>query len=85
MKKCKKRGQPQKKDFAEKLANKLRRTELGEVDEGALSDDSGRWVSIKIGDSDLCFSFDMEGENIDRIGLYKDIIEIVDQKMVWGK
>ena len=75
---------PRNKDFAEKFADKLRETGLGEVSEGAFSDDSGRWVGIKIGGSDLSFSFDMTGEVIDRIGLYEDIIEVVDQKRVWG-
>ena len=71
-------------DFAEKFAQKLREGGLGMVSEGALNDDSGRWVELKIKDTTLCFSFDMKGESIDQIGLYKDKIEVVDQTRVWA-
>lgn len=81
--KVKKERQP-RKDFAEKLADKLRATGLGEVDEGELSDDSGRWVNFRIKDTELCFSFDMKGEKIDGIGLYKDKIEVTDHIRIWG-
>jgi hypothetical protein len=81
--KVKKERQP-RKDFAEKFADKLRATGLGEVDEGELGDDSGRWVNLRIKDTELCFSFDMKGEAIDRIGLYKDKVEVTDHIRVWG-
>ena len=81
--KVKKERKP-RQDFAEKFAQKLRETGLGEVDDGALGDDSGRWVSLRVKDTELCFSFDMKGEKIDRIGLYKDKIEVTDHIRVWG-
>jgi len=80
-----KKERPPRKDFAQRLADKLRSTNLGVVDEGSLSDDSGRWVSLKIKDAELSFSFDMKGENIDSIGLFKDVIQVVDQQKIWGK
>jgi len=81
--KVKKERQP-RKDFAEKFADKLRATNLGEVNEGAFSDNSARWVNLRIKDTELCFSFDTKGEKIDRIGLYKDKIEVIDHIRVWG-
>jgi hypothetical protein len=74
-----------RKDFAEKLADKLRALNIGEVEEGSLSDDSGRWVNVRFKDMELCFSFDDKGENIDRLGLYKDVIEVTSHRLVWGK
>ena len=58
---------------------------IGDVEEGGLSDDSGRWVSLNIKDTELNFSFDIKGETIDGIGLYKDVIQVVDQDRIWGK
>jgi hypothetical protein len=74
-----------RKDFAEKLADKLRTLNIGEVEEGSLFDGSGRWVNVRFKDTELCFSFDMKGELLDRLGLYKDVIEVTDHKLVWGK
>lgn len=81
--KVQKERQP-RKDFAEKFAEKLRATGLGEVDEGVFSDGNGRWVNFRIKDTELCFSFDMKGEKIDRIGLYEDKVEVIDQIRLWG-
>lgn len=79
----KKKERKPRLDFAQRLAQKLIESGLGEVDEGALSDDSGRWVNLKIGRHELCFSFDMKGEKIDGVGLHKDIVRVVDQVKVW--
>ena len=81
--KTKKQSKP-RKDFAEKFAQKLRESGLGEGYEGAFGDDSGRWVNLRVKDTELCFSFDMKGESMDRIGLYKDKIEVTDHIRVWG-
>lgn len=81
--KSQKQRQP-RKDFAEKFAEKLQAMQLGQVDAGALADGSGRWVNIRIKHKELCFSFDMKGERIDRIGLYKDEIEVVDHILIFG-
>lgn len=71
-----------KLDFSQKLAQKLR--ELGKVEEDAFSDNSGKWVNIRIKNSTLTFGFDMKGENIDSIHLYKDKV-IIESEQVWGK
>lgn len=73
-----------KLDFAERLAIKLRESRLGEVEEDSFSDNSARWVQLKIGDKSLVFSFDMKGEKIDNIALYKDVVEVVDQEQLWS-
>lgn len=78
----KKKQRAPRKDFAQKLAEKL--CKIGEVEADAFGDESGRWVNLRIGDTQLCFSFDMKGEIIDRIGLYKDKIEVTDQIHLWG-
>jgi len=83
-KKQRKIAQP-KVDFAQRLYRKLALCGIGEAEEGALGDDSGRWVNIRIGDSELCFSFDMSGEKIDGIQLFKDKVEVVDNVLVWGR
>lgn len=83
----KKKEQMPRKDFAQMFAEKLRKSSLGEVDEGALFDDSARWVTLKVGLIHLSFCFNMKGELITDIGLYKDILEVVDQKQIlyWDK
>lgn len=81
---AKKSKSHKKLDFAQKLAEKLRGTGSGTVEEGSFNDKSGRWVTIRNGATELCFSFDMKGEQIDRIALYKDKIEVVDQVKIWS-
>jgi len=71
-------------DFASKLAEKLSEMEIGQVEVGKLTDNSGRWVNLRKDDTTLCFSFEMDGEKINRIGLYKDKIEVTDSIRVWG-
>jgi len=70
-----------RRDFAEILAEKIKK--FGEVDEGELGDNSGRWVSVQMGDYHLSFSFNMKGNTITDIGLYKDVWEIADQKQLF--
>jgi hypothetical protein len=41
------------------------------------------WLEIKRGDKVLTFSFDGEGEEIDRVNLYKEITEVVDSKEIF--
>lgn len=73
-----------KGNFASDLADKLRALGTGSVDAGVLSDKSGAWVNLRIGDTELCFSFDGQGNTIDGVGLYKDKVEVVDQEKIWG-
>lgn len=55
----------------------------GEVNNGALGDSSGRWVSIKCGPLTFNFSFDMTGEEMDRIAVYRDIYAKVDEEKIF--
>lgn len=71
-------------DFSQKLAHKLREMGFGEVEEGTLSDQSGKWVELRDKGVSLTISFDIKGEKIERVGLYKDKVEVVDVIRVWG-
>ena len=51
------------------------------VDE--LSDGSGMWISIRQGKLDFVLSFDGKGDIIGRVGLWEDIIQVVDQKGIF--
>lgn len=79
-----KKQRKSKQNFAQKLAQKLRELGIGEVTEDTFDDDSGLWISFRIKDTELCFSFDIKGENIDRVGMYKDKVEVTDSVLVWG-
>jgi hypothetical protein len=79
--KPKKERQP-RKDFAEKLRDKLQ--PIGCVESGSMGDNSGRWIDLKVGDVSMCISFDMKGENITNIGLYKDVVQVVNQKQLFS-
>jgi hypothetical protein len=66
-----------KKRFIHKLQEQIG----GEI--GQLNDGSGMWLEIKRGDKVLTFSFDGEGEEIDKVNLYKEITEVVDSKEIF--
>jgi hypothetical protein len=66
-----------KKRFIHKLQEQIG----GEIDQ--FSDGSGMWLEIKRGDKVLTFSFDGEGEEIDKVNLYKEITEVVDSKEIF--
>lgn len=70
-----------KVSFAQVLAEKL--GEFGKVETGALSDKSSRWVNLRIGDTELCFSFEIDGERLQDVGLFKDVVQVVDQVRLW--
>lgn len=69
-----------KKSFADRLAEKLHH--LGDIDTGSLSDDSGSWVCVKVGLYSFNFTFDIKGEKIERLGLYKEVWQMVDEKQL---
>lgn len=71
-----------KKKFAEILIEKLQ--PLGIVSSDTMSDNSCHWVSLKIKDVELTFSFDKDKETFQDISLHKDIYEVVDQKRLWS-
>lgn len=72
-----------KKNFAKQLSKNLKKSKLGQVRKGILSDKSGQWVSLMVGDNELSFSFCPDGSKLERIGLYSNKVEIVDSTQVW--
>ena len=66
--------------FAERLAGKL--LNIGDIDTGMLSDRSASWVCVKVGQYSFNFTFDAKGEKIERLGLYKEVWQMVDEKQL---
>jgi hypothetical protein len=66
-----------KKRFIHKLQKKIG-GEIGKCDDG-----SGMWLEIKRGGKVLTFFFDGEGQEIDKVNLYKEITEVVDSKKIF--
>lgn len=71
-----------KQTFADKLAAQLRNLK-GEVIQDSFSDKSASWVTYKIGNKTLSFTFDYKGNHLDDVGVYKDIVEVVDEKRIF--
>ena len=69
--------------FIRKLYDKLRNLKTKvEVDEFA--DGSSSWILIKTGDNKwLEISFDGKGENIEKIAMFEDIVQVVETKTLW--
>lgn len=79
-------GQKKKLDEAirektPKLINLLQKQIGGEIDQ--FNDGSGMWLELKRGDKVLTFSFDGEGEEIDGVRMYKEIIKVVDREKIF--
>jgi hypothetical protein len=73
-----------RKDFSQRLAQKLIESGLGKVKEGSYDkEDDDRWVTLEINDVKLSIEFDDKGEKIERIGLFQNVWEIVDEKQIW--
>ena len=70
-----------KSRFSVKLADKL--SGIGKTVEDGFDDNSGRWVSLKIDDTNLEISFDPKGQEITSIDLWQDVVQVVDQKKCW--
>lgn len=74
-----------RKDFSQRLAQKLIESGLGKVKEGSYDkEDDDRWVTLEINDVKLSIEFDDKGEKIERIGLFQNVWEIVDEKQIWS-
>lgn len=71
------------KCFGELLFNKF--SEAGFATEfDAFRDGSGSWVEIYLTKTkQLNISLDGNGEHITDVGLFKDIIDVVDNKKIW--
>lgn len=72
-----------KLDFAQRLAEKLRLMKKGTVDEGELSDKSARWVALQYGTMKFEVIFDHKGENICYVGVWENVYEKVDEKVIF--
>jgi hypothetical protein len=79
MKKATKLKKP-RMTFAERLAGKL--LNIGDIDTGVMSDRSASWVCVKVGLYSFNFTFDAKGEKIERLGLYKEVWQMVDEKQL---
>jgi hypothetical protein len=71
-----------KQTFADKLATKLKNLE-GKVTQDSFSDKSASWVCYKVGNKTLTFTFDYNGNHLEDIGVYKDIVQVVDEKRIF--
>ena len=81
-----KEGQKKKLDEAikeknPKFINLLQKQIGGEIDQ--FHDNSGMWLEIKRGDKILTFSFDAEGEEVDAVKVYKEIVREVDHEQIF--
>lgn len=70
-------------NFRQRLAQKLTEANIGKVDEDCAGDNSASWVTLRVNDTELFFSFDGKGENIEAVGLYQDVVEVTGQRKVW--
>lgn len=71
-KKLKKERKP-RRSFSEILADQLRAMKVGDVQQGCADDDSDSWVILKIKGTELVFSFDVKGKQMDGVGIYEDV------------
>lgn len=71
--------------FPQRLENALKESGLGcNVDHGVMGDNSSEYVSLKFGDGmTLDFGFNHKTKKLEDIGLYKDIVQVVDQDRIF--
>jgi len=72
-----------RKCFQERLAEKLQEIEGVELDI-SFDDEEGGYIDMIVGLNHICFNFDKKGENFESIGVYKDILQVVDQKQIFS-
>lgn len=78
-----------RKSLMERLVEALEKSHPGRVDHGRLGDGSCAWVNIKTGSKDtggafvLEICFDNNGEDIQEIMLAKEVVQVVDQQMLF--
>jgi hypothetical protein len=70
-----------RENFASKLFKKLQ--PLGRTTIDSFSDNSCTWIELKVEDKTLYFEFDEKKENITNISLHEDVIQIVDEKLIF--
>lgn len=70
-------------NFRQRLAQKITEANIGTVTEDSFNDDSSSWVTLRFKDTELCFSFDIKGEKLEKVELFQDIVEVTGQRKVW--
>jgi len=83
MKKKKQKIKRIKKTFGEILRDRLSDISEGSIESGCFGDDSGCWVQVRIKDRVLNFSLDPTCSHLTGIGLYEDVVQVVDQKLLF--
>lgn len=68
----------------QQLVEALKEAKLGIIDQDHSSDDSGAWIDIKVGEKQhLTIDFDITGTKIESIGLFEDVVEVVNQEKIF--
>lgn len=70
-------------NFRQRLAQKITEANIGTVTEDSFNDDSASWVTLRFQDTELCFSFDIKGEKLEKVELFQDVVEVTGQRKVW--
>jgi hypothetical protein len=83
MKKKKQKIKKIKKTFGEILRDRLSDISEGSIESGCLGDGSGCWVQVRIKDKALNLSLDPTRSYLTGIGLYEDVVQVVDQKLLF--
>jgi hypothetical protein len=72
-----------KQSFSDKLEQKLRASGVGVVKQDSFGDKSARWISVNVNGFHLTINFDQKGQEIEGFSLHKDVVQVVDQKLIW--
>ncbi len=72
-----------RKTFAERFYDKLSECYPGKVEMGGLSDGSSIYIGLRKGKKSMEISFCPKGEKITKLGVWKDVIEVVDQDKIF--
>jgi hypothetical protein len=73
-----------KENFERKLLKKLIKSGLfDEIKKDKLSDNSSRWIELVKGDKQIVIEFDKKGNKIIDISVWKDVVEVVSQEIIF--
>ena len=71
-------------NFRQRFAQKITEANIGTVTEDSFNDDSASWLILRLKDTELCFYFNTKGENLEKIELLQDVVEVTGQRKVWA-
>ena len=71
-------------NFRQRLAEKLIEAKIGKVTEDCFNDNSSSWISLRVNNTTLEFSFDFKGEKLQSIELFQDVVEVTGQRKTWS-